>query len=298
MKVGRLFLLTILLLTVFASSMTVFASRAGRYNADDALAYHRIVFLIDISGSMNTEDPYGIRNEISKMLVDSFHSSRTQMGFVAFNNTITHSHPLTSMASQAARDNIKTEMDQLETRGWTDIGIGLNYAVNMLVNAPQAQNISHTRSAIIFLSDGERTNNPADGRTMEDASADHQEAIEMAARYGILIHSISISAVGQFDLTSMYDISNATDGNWYEINLMSQLPDLFEELFADLTGITPVRHSITGTGSQQSLEIHIPHYHAIESSIMVWHNGALQSDVDGIYASFAPPTPSDRKSVV
>ena len=292
MKVRRLFILiaAVFLFTagnagVFAGGLTsgyVVEYTSSGYTQDDALAYHRIVFVIDVSGSMNTEDPNRIRNELAKMFVDSLYSPRTQVGFVAFNNTITHSHPLTSIASQGARDSIKTEIEQLVTAGWTDIGIGLNYGVHMLVDALSAsgnpasqQSSAATHSSIIFLSDGERTNRAAPGRTMEDAWADEQEAIEMAVRYGIPIHAVSIS-VGGFDLTYMNNIANDTGGNWYEINRVSELPDLFERIFADITGITPVRHIITGTGSQQNIDILIPHHHTTESNIVIWHNRALQ----------------------
>ena len=279
MRAKRLFIFIAAMFVVFANGGQVFAGvYAKGYNESDASAHHRIVFVIDISGSMNADDPDGIRSELVKMLVDSLPAARTHIGIVAFNNTIAHSRPLTLIDTQAARDNIKVEIDRLTTQSWTDIGIALKYAMDMLDGASSTNSLQSNntdRSSIVFISDGEGTNNPAQPRTMEDALADERETVERAIRHGIPIHTISTNATGNFSQESMIEMANLTGGSWHEITNITQLPNMFETFFAELTGITPIRYDISATGSQQSIEIPIPHHHAIESNIIAWHNRAL-----------------------
>jgi len=241
-----------------------------------ATVYSRIVFVIDVSDSMVYEDPYGIASILPQMFVDIAVSANTEVGFVAFNNTIAGSHPLASLSSQGMRESIKSGIDRLQVGGGADIGIGLIHALNMLSGIPRVANHTHERLAVVLISAGEQTNNIAVGRTIEESLEDKHEALEMAIRYDIPIHTVSLSAVGNFEHIYMSNIANETGGIGHEINNVSELPEVIEGLFEGITGTAITRHTVAGIGSHQLVNIAIPHNHANESNIKIWHNGNIR----------------------
>lgn len=147
-----------------------------------------IVFALDISGSMKTTDENRTAIETIKMVIDLCDST-DKVGVVAYNDTIAYCYDLTPLSSSEKRNSLKQNLDLMEYKGETDIGLGLKKAVELLYGEGEQDN-----SMVILLSDGktdlEHSNT---GRTLEQSQQDLNEAIALAKEKDIKINTIGFA---------------------------------------------------------------------------------------------------------
>jgi Mg-chelatase subunit ChlD len=105
-----------------------------------------VVFSIDSSGSMSSEDPDGLRKNASKNFVDKMDPTKDQAGVVNWASTVKESQALTNDFSL-----VKTTIDAGVASGGTDFSVGLGEANKLL----DASTITSNSKSIIFLSDGQ-----------------------------------------------------------------------------------------------------------------------------------------------
>jgi Mg-chelatase subunit ChlD len=109
-----------------------------------------IVFVIDESGSMSSNDPAGQRVTASKALVDRLGSTSpgTRAAVIGFDDTIYPRSALTPL-SPAGVTSVKAALDQIGDRGGTNIRLGVNAGVG-------AFGTSNTRRKVmVLLTDGQ-----------------------------------------------------------------------------------------------------------------------------------------------
>ena len=238
--------------------------------------YNRILFVIDCSGSMNENDANRISSEIVKMFVDGLYSSRTDIGFLTFNSRILESFPLTSMEEMQNREDIKGKIDSIERNGGTDIGIALNYGMDMFINNPK----ENSKPIMIFFSDGD---------TEHGGMVDENMAFAKSKQIGCPIYTVGLSKDGSLNTEYLKNISNETSGSEYEITNSDESGFVFKSLFKDLTGKSIIEKGvIKGTGAVQTIAVDMPEYYADEANIFLQHNEKLayiNVDNDFIYAS-------------
>ena len=238
--------------------------------------YNRILFVMDCSGSMNENDANRVSSEIVKMFVDSSYSSRTDIGFLTFSNRILTSYPLTPMEEMQNRDDIKGKIDGIERIGGTDIGMALNYGMDMFINNPK----EGSKPIMVFFSDGD---------TEHGGMIDENAAFEKSKQIGCPIYSVGLSRDGSLNTEYLKNMSNATGGTEYEMMNLDQLGLIFQSLYKDITGGSIVeKESVKGTGQMQTITIDMLDYYVDESNILLIHNEALTDlnvDVGFIYSS-------------
>ena len=149
-----------------------------------------IVFVLDISGSMKQTDANKISIEIIKMIIDVCSSGNNRVGFVAYNDTIAYSYDLTEIKNEKNSKKIKDYIGKVQFKGETDIGLGLNKAVNLLIDK-----FDHTKQPIIcLLSDGKTDlKNSNTGRTEADSEKDVKTSISLAEKHNIPIYTIGLN---------------------------------------------------------------------------------------------------------
>ena len=91
-----------------------------------------IIFVMDCSGSMRSNDPDGIGRGMMKAFVDTVHAESIRIGFVAYSDAIVAKTPPVSIAQQAKRDDLKELIDSVPYAGDTDIGLGLSEAYALM----------------------------------------------------------------------------------------------------------------------------------------------------------------------
>ena len=242
--------------------------------------YNRILFVIDCSNSMNYHDSNKLVHEIVKMFADGTYSENTEIGFVTYNDRILSSYPLTSMADINSRNAIKAEIDTIRRIGSTDIGMALNYGMDLLLDGHEEK----SNSSIILLSDGEtdlRTSQT--GRTLADSYADEEKAYAKAKEINCPIYSVGISADGRLNTEYLQKIADSSNGKTYDIRDAASLIPVFSLLYADATGAEIVSENIMAEKEiPQSITIDISGLYSAETNIIVQSTMGLKDvEIEG-----------------
>lgn len=207
----------------------------------------KVLFVIDCSGSMTTNDSEKLIPEFIKMYIDTVDANNTQVGFLTFNDSITGSYPITAIANDNLRNELKTKLDTITRKGSTDIGLALNNATQMFVDKKE-----DTRNIIVFISDGETDLSASSVRTYADSLKDEASAYEAAAGNNIAIYTIGISKNGTLDTGYLFNIAQKTNGKTYEITGTQDVHTTFNSLFNQTTGV-PLKTEAVVKNTHQSL---------------------------------------------
>ena len=139
-----------------------------------------IVFVLDASGSMKTNDPQRLAIDSIAQLIYSLPSDY-QVGFVAYNAGIAAS------ADFVSADGRKQVMDKAETveyTGYSDAGAGLSSAIEMFAeHKAQGGHVVLLSDGEIFLQSSEET---------EASVQQYEGAMQQAQELGARIHVIGL----------------------------------------------------------------------------------------------------------
>ena len=184
-----------------------------------------VMFVMDYSGSMKTNDSQDIARGMVKAFVDTVHSADIRVGFVAYNDRIlTSTSPLT-IQTEEERAKLKELIDQEQYAGNTDIGLGLSYGYELLGKP------SGRKQVIVLISDGEADLKGSDtGRTTEISRQDMSTVAQECARTGIRIYTI---AFGDYDgnTQTLKEISENTLAQMYTAETPENLIEVLYGIF-------------------------------------------------------------------
>lgn len=184
-----------------------------------------VMFVMDYSGSMKTNDSQDIARGMVKAFVDTVHSADIRVGFVAYNDRIlTSTSPLT-IQTEEERAKLKELIDQEQYAGNTDIGLGLSYGYELLGKP------SGRKQVIVLISDGEADLKGSDtGRTTEISKQDMTAVAQECARTGIRIYTI---AFGDYDgnTQTLKEISENTLAQMYTAETPESLIEVLYGIF-------------------------------------------------------------------
>ena len=128
---------------------TVTIEVTGAGSATETSVPMDVVFAIDSSGSMSTNDPTGLRKSAAKSFIDKMDSSKDQVGVVSWDSNVDFAKGLS--------DNftfVKSWVDKVDSSGSTNLNVGLQASTTML-NANTR--VGPSAKVIVFLSDGDGT---------------------------------------------------------------------------------------------------------------------------------------------
>ena len=149
-----------------------------------------IIFVMDCSGSMRSNDPDGIGRGMMKAFVDTVHAESIRIGFVAYSDAIVAKTPPVSIAQQAKRDDLKELIDSVPYAGDTDIGLGLSEAY-ALMEAQEGR-----RRVIVLISDGVSDLPGSGSRTLRASDEEMARCISQCTEEGVPIYTI---AFGEYE---------------------------------------------------------------------------------------------------
>lgn len=234
-----------------------------------------IVFVLDISGSMKQTDTNKISIEIIKMLIDVCSSGNNRVGFVAYNDTIAYSYDLTEINSEKNSKKIKDYIGKVEFKGETDIGLGLNKAVNLMVDKFDKKK----QPIICLLSDGETDlGNSNTGRTETDSEKDVKKSISLAKEHNIPIYTIGLN--NQFNEVVDYleVIANQTQGKSYVASSPFQLLEIINGILAKYQSSALINEkTVLSNGKIQKNEISIPHQYMEKYRIVILSSSKIET---------------------
>lgn len=176
-----------------------------------------LVFLVDTSGSMQSADKIGLLKKSLKLLVNNLQEDDT----VAIATYAGWTEKVLEPTSAEDTGRIFDALDRLEANGSTAMSSGLQLAYDMAYE--QLDDDSVTR--VIVLSDGDAN----------VGASSHDEILRQIgdrAREGVTLSTIGFG-MGNYKDTTMEQLANKGDGNYYYIDTLEQAEKVFEE---DLLG--------------------------------------------------------------
>ncbi|KAL1441163.1 hypothetical protein MTO96_008897 [Rhipicephalus appendiculatus] len=123
----------------------------------------RVIFALDISGSMSDYDRIGHLKEAASHYIRDVVPVGLETGLVVFHSTAYEKAALTSI-NQSTRDELVEQVQQLRADGGTCIGCALQLSLKMF----QANGQSAAGSVIILMTDGEENNSPYINDVLDD----------------------------------------------------------------------------------------------------------------------------------
>ena len=195
---------------------------------------YNVVFVTDESGSMRSTDPNQLRYEAIKCFNGLAAQTGNYMGSISFNEGIVSEQNIQAVEGfeekNAFSENVVVETEP----GWTNIGLAINRAVDMLDNGKNEM----LPSAIILLTDG---NTDMESEEEEEASlAEKADALERARQAGYKIYTICLNKDGSADASEMQQIASATGGEFTEISDSEDLSDVMKMYYKMIfAGIDP-----------------------------------------------------------
>lgn len=185
-----------------------------------------VIFVMDYSGSMNSNDPEHIAKSMVKAFIDTVHSTDIRIGFVSYNDRILSSTSPLPVGTVKEREKLKQLIDGAEYSGNTDIGLGLRYACGLMGQE------SERKKMIVLISDGESDlKGSATGRVLENSETDVNDALNQCKEQGIPIDTI---AFGNYDGSTqkLAQLSEQTEGQAYTVKTPEDLIGILYGIFS------------------------------------------------------------------
>lgn len=186
-----------------------------------------VIFVMDYSGSMKTNDPEQIAQGMVKAFIDTVHSADIRIGFVAYNDRLLSTTSPISVRTNEERQVLRQLIDAPGYSGNTDIGLGLRNAHELISQE------TNRKKAIVLISDGESDlKGSQTGRVLEHSLQDEEYVAQKCEEQGIPIYSI---AFGKYDgnTANLEALSKRTQGQMYSVNEPSALIEILYGIFAD-----------------------------------------------------------------
>ena len=235
-----------------------------------------VVFLVDSSLSMKTNDPDSIRTQAIDLFADLCTLGSTKIGFVLFGSDINYSQEPIDINTEEDRAKIKKTTAELGNyvKGATDTGRAALYAVDMLASDEYTGN----GKFIIFLSDGKTyVGKNKEGRTDEDSMTDLNSAIIKARNSGIPIYTIGFDAGGEVDEAELQHISSSTYADkTYMTKTTGELSEILSEIYVHHTGAENNNIiSYVSDGGNKDVTFAITDSSVVEANLVVMHSAPL-----------------------
>lgn len=186
--------------------------QAKRLSVSERKPAH-LVFLVDVSGSMNSPDKLGMAKRAMRILVDNLGDSDTVALVTYAGSTRVVLEP-TGIDRKA---QIMSAIEELSAGGSTNMGSGIELAYDLA-----ARNLSSSSvSRVIVLSDGDaNVGNVSHEMILQTISGKVKE--------GVTLSTIGVG-MGNYKDTLMEQLSNKGNGNYYYIDSLSQARKVFQE---------------------------------------------------------------------
>lgn len=186
-----------------------------------------VVLVIDTSGSMNTADPERIALEAATLFMDMMETRNSRIGIVGFSGTVHSAMPLTAIYEPNIRDNIRNTVSTFDYVGWTDIGLALRTAAEMLLESPLETN----SPMILLITDG-RVDLPAwFDRTIDMSYYDAWWAVDNVGD-NVPIYTIGLNYNNTVNIEFLEEIAVRTHASSAIIEDAALLPEIFHNIFA------------------------------------------------------------------
>jgi len=225
-----------------------------------------VILVIDTSGSMRNTDPERIALEAASLFMDMMETRHSRIGIIGFSGDAHSVMELTPIYEASTRREIRNTVSSFVYHGWTDVGLALRTAAEMLINNPVEAN----SPMILLFTDGRIELPEWYGRTVEASYEDAWWAVN--SMYDIApIYTIGLNYDGTVNVGFLQEIAARTQAESFIIEDAALLPELFHEIFAShiRSSIHEVDTIFADGETFTDVIIPIPSYFVAEANIVM-----------------------------
>ncbi|MCL2263159.1 MAG: VWA domain-containing protein, partial [Defluviitaleaceae bacterium] len=234
------------------------------------------ILIIDTSGSMRTADPERITLEAASLFMDMMETRNSRIGIVGFSGSLHSVMPLTPISDPSTRDRIRQTISGFVYHGWTDIGLAMRAAAEMLLDDPRPEN----SPMILLFTDGriDLPDNWTNNRTIEASYADAWWAVDAVGDFAA-IYTIGLNHDDGLNEEFLHEIAERTNAKSYIANEADVLPQIFNEIFAShiRSSITEIATIIADGETYSEVLIPIPSLFVAEANIIMLSSRQIPS---------------------
>lgn len=225
-----------------------------------------VVFLLDASNSMNTNDRERLAKDSIAQLIYSLPSDY-YVGFAAYNNSVVSS---IGMQDSSAREPVMEAVDAVAYTGYTNAGAGLTTGMELL------DSVDASEKTIVILSDGEIIMNSDDATA--ESSSQFQAAVEDAQTKGVRIHVIGLGADMAGDDNTIFSSAAQTKGINYHAPQATDIQSVIDSILLEQLGVKKTRAAIVDTdGGTEDITVSIPSSNTSRTRILLTSGSPIQN---------------------
>ena len=246
-----------------------------------------IVFVLDASGSMKTNDPQRLAIDSIAQLIYSLPSDY-QVGFVAYNAGIAAS------ADFVSADGRKQVMDKAETvqyTGYSDAGAGLRSAMEMLAEHKEQE------GHVVLLSDGEILLQSSE--ETEASVQRYQGAMQQAQEFGVRIHVIGLGGEMEDMDNFIFSAAEYTGGDSFHTPQAVELQTAIDTILTKDLGIKQSTAAlIEADGKPETVSVELPYAHANKVRVLLTSTAPIRNLTANFQADDARQVNGERYSLI
>ncbi|MCL2215487.1 MAG: VWA domain-containing protein [Defluviitaleaceae bacterium] len=181
-----------------------------------------VVLLIDVSGSMRFTDPNRAALSGAADFIEMLSVGESRVGVIGFSGRMQYYLPLRLLEDEYTVADFRREITAFQYVGYTDIGMALLAAAEMLYNTENLQN-----PMILLMSDGWiQISRHVPDRTAADSFADVEAALDLLERT-VPVYTVGLHNPQGVDVELLEMIAERSDAHAQFTDDANDLPKIF-----------------------------------------------------------------------
>lgn len=225
-----------------------------------------VVFLLDASNSMNSNDRERLAKDSIAQLIYSL-PSNYYVGFAAYNTSVVSS---IGMQDSNAREPVMEAVESVSYTGYTNAGAGLATGMELLDTVDAAE------KTIVILSDGEIIMSSDDATA--ESSNQFQAAVEAARTEGVRVHVIGLGEDMADNDNTIFSAAVQTKGVNYHAPQSTDIQSVIDSILLEQLGVKKTRAAIIDTdGATEDITVTIPSTNTSRTRILLTSGSPIQN---------------------
>lgn len=246
-----------------------------------------VVFLLDASGSMKTNDPNRYAIDSIAQLIYTLPSSY-KAGFAAYNSEVCACEPL---LENSQRSRIMDTAKEVSYAGYGNAGAGLKQAVELLSSDTAGV------KEIVMLSDGEFLMESEEAT--ENSRAMYREAVRQAVEQGITIHVIGLGDEMEDEENSIFQAARETGGEIFYSPQAADIQSFIDMVSKERLHIRQTTAAIVDTdGEMEHISIEQPFANASTIRVLLTSSMPIENLKTSFKAEDARQINGERYSLI
>ena len=243
-----------------------------------------VIFLLDTSGSMKTNDPERLALDSIAQLLYSL-PSNYEVGLAIYG---TEAALLQGEVENSRRSEVMDLAEDIVYQGYSNAGAGLTCAVDVLAKAHAGEKY------IVMLSDGEILLKE-DTETQESQQM-YQSALERAKEQGIIIHVIGLGQDMEDLDNTIFKAAAATGGKSWHTSQATGIQGAIDAVLAEMGVKQSTVAIVDASGGEEKVIVELPYLRADRVRVLLTGSAQIQNLNSAFQAESARQINGDRYS--